>query len=196
MIANDPWKRAEQMARRHDQTTSMWLKLANDGDTAVVVFLGDPHTREAVFLNNKYTAFQEGHRAQGLKPTLRVAFNVALYDSREVKVLEQGVTFLKDLLRIREKYGLGGRAFEVQRHGAAKDPKTTYSILPEHQLTAEQQMAFQALEFHDLAALYAEAAEEQPSPAGQGGARDHVAEARTAPPTAVPQADDDRDLPF
>ena len=33
-------------------------------------------------------------------------------------------------------------------------PKTTYSILPEHQLTAEQQKAFQALPQHDLAKLY------------------------------------------
>jgi hypothetical protein len=83
-----------------------------------------------------------------------VALNVALYDSKEVKVLEQGVMFFKDLVRVREKYGLEKWAFEIQRHGAAKDPKTTYSILPEHQLSAEQQKAFQALPQHDLAKLY------------------------------------------
>ena len=38
--------------------------------------------------------------------------------------------FFKDLVRVREKYGLEKWAFEIQRHGAAKDPKTTYSILP------------------------------------------------------------------
>ncbi|MCA9588115.1 MAG: hypothetical protein KC657_22485, partial [Myxococcales bacterium] len=70
------------------------------------------------------------------------------------KVLEQGVMFFKDLVRVREKYGLEKWAFEIQRHGAAKDPKTTYSILPEHQLSVEQQKAFQALPQHDLAKLY------------------------------------------
>ena len=86
--------------------------------------------------------------------SFRVALNVALYDSKEVKVLEQGVMFFKDLVRVREKYGLEKWAFEIQRHGAAKDPKTTYSILPEHQLSVEQQKAFQALPQHDLAKLY------------------------------------------
>ena len=63
--------------------------------------------------------------------------------------------FFKDLVRVREKYGLEKWAFEIQRHGAAKDPKTTYSILPEHQLSAEQQKAFHALPQHDLEKLYA-----------------------------------------
>ena len=72
-------------------------------------------------------------KAAGTKASLRVALNVALYDSKEVKVPEQGVMFFKDPVRVREKYGLEKWAFEIQRHGAAKDPKTTYSILPEHQ---------------------------------------------------------------
>ena len=88
------------------------------------------------------------------EPSLRVALNVAVYDTKEMKVLEQGVTFFKDLVRVREKYGLEKWAFEIQRHGAAKDPKTTYSILPEHQLTPEQLKEFQALKLQDLEKLY------------------------------------------
>ena len=72
----------------------------------------------------------------------------------ELKVLEQGVTFFKDLVRICDKYGLDKWAFEVTRHGAAKDPKTTYSILPEHQLTPEQLKEFQSLKLQDLEKLY------------------------------------------
>lgn len=98
--------------------------------------------------------FDDKLKAQGLKPSLRVALNVALYDTKEVKVLEQGVTFFKDLVRVREKYGLEKWAFEIQRHGAAKDPKTTYSILPEHQLTPEQLKEFQGLKLQDLEKLY------------------------------------------
>lgn len=59
-------------------------------------------------------------------------------------------------------YGLEKWAFEVQRHGAAKDPKTTYSILPERQLTAEERKSFQAVELLDLPKLYAGELEKEP----------------------------------
>ena len=149
------WQQTEEMAKKHEQSGGHWLKLAGDGDKAVIVFLGEPHPREVAFIDGKYVEVDEKMKAAGTKASLRVALNVALYDSKEVKVLEQGVMFFKDLVRVREKYGLEKWAFEIQRHGAAKDPKTTYSILPEHQLSAEQQRAFQALPQHDLAKLYA-----------------------------------------
>ena len=154
-MAPSMWQQTEEMAKKHDQNSSVWLKLQNDGDKAVIVFLGEPHPREVAFVDGKYVEVDEKMKAEGHKASLRVALNVALFDTQEVKVLEQGVMFFKDLVRVREKYGLDKWAFEVQRHGAAKDPKTTYSLLPEHQLTPEQQRAFQALAQHDLQRLYA-----------------------------------------
>jgi len=159
------WEQTAAMAKQHEQQGGAWLKLANDGDTAVVVFLGEPHPREVVFLDNKYVLFDEKLKAQGHKPSLRVALNVALYETREVKVVEQAVTFFNTLLELRAKYGLEKWAFEVKRRGAAKDPKTTYSILPDRQLTPEEVSAFQALRLHDLPKLYAAEAE-----GGEGGA--------------------------
>jgi hypothetical protein len=154
-MAQDMWQQAEEMAKQHEQSGGLWLKLANDKDRVVVVFLGEPFPRDVCFLDGKYVLFDDELRARGERPSMRVAFNVALYDTKEVKVLEQGLMFFKDLVRIRDKYGLDKWAFEVERHGAAKDPKTTYSILPEHQLSAEEQAAFQALARQDLAAVYA-----------------------------------------
>jgi len=154
-MASSMWQRTEEMAKAHEQTGSVWLKLAGDGDKAVIVFLGEPYPREVCFVEGKYVEFDEKLKAQGLKPSLRVALNVALFDSKEVKVLEQGVIFFKDLVRVRDKYGLEKWAFEIQRHGAAKDPKTSYSILPEHQLSAEERKVFAALTELDLAKLYA-----------------------------------------
>jgi hypothetical protein len=154
-MAIDMWQRTEEMAKEHEQG-GPWLKLANDGDTAVVVFLGEPFPREVCFVDGKYLAFDDTLKAEGQKPSLRIALRVALYDSKEVKVLEQGLMFFKDLVRVREKYGLEKWAFEVQRHGAAKDPKTTYSILPEHQLSLEEQRAFNALPLFSLEELYAD----------------------------------------
>jgi len=154
-MAIDMWKRTEEMAKEHEQG-GPWLKLANDGDTAVVVFLGEPFPREVCFVDGKYLPFDDTLKAEGQKPSLRIALRVAVYDSKEVKVLEQGLMFFKDLVRVREKYGLEKWAFEVQRHGAAKDPKTTYSILPEHQLSLEEQRAFNALPLFSLEELYAD----------------------------------------
>lgn len=154
-MAISMWQQTEEMAKKHEQNGGLWLKLAGDGDKAVVVFLGEPHPREVCFTEGKYVEYDEKAKAAGLKPSLRVALNVALYDSKEVKVLEQGVMFFKDLVRVREKYGLEKWAFEIQRHGAAKDPKTTYSILPEHQLSPEEMKAFKALPQQELGKLYA-----------------------------------------
>ena len=159
------WQQTEEMAKKHDQSSSTWLRLANDGDRAVVVVLGDPFPREVVFIDNKYVVLTEKLKAEGNKGSLRVAFNVAMFDTKEVKVLEQGVVFFKDLNQVREKYGLTKWAFEIRRSGAAKDPKTTYSILPEHQLSPAQQQEFQKLALHDLVAVYQGASAEEAKPA-------------------------------
>lgn len=150
------WQQTEEMAKKHEQDGSQWLKLANDGDKAVVVFLGEPHPREVCFIDGKYVPLDDKLKAQGVKYSMRVAYNVALFDSKEVKVFEQGRMFFNDLVHVRGKYGLEKWAFEVQRHGAPKDPKTNYSILPEHQLSVEQQKEFLALPVLDLKALYNE----------------------------------------
>lgn len=152
-MTSNMWQQTEEMAKKQEQG-GPWLKLQNDGEKAVVVFLGGPFPRELCFVEGKYVQYDEKLKAQGLKCSLRVALNVALYESKEVKVLEQGAVFFRDLVQVREKYGLEKWAFEVQRHGAAKDPKTTYSILPEHQLSAEEQKAFLALPLHELEKLY------------------------------------------
>ncbi|MCP3105372.1 hypothetical protein LZ198_41570 [Myxococcus sp. K15C18031901] len=149
------WEQTAAMAKQHEQAGGSWLKLANDGDSAVVVFLGEPHPRSVVFLDNKYVLFDEKLKALGHKSSLRVALNVAIYGTKEVKVLEQAVTFFNTLMELRAKYGMEKWAFEVKRRGAAKDPKTTYSILPDRQLSEEEMAAFQALPQHDLAKLYA-----------------------------------------
>lgn len=156
----DMWEQTEELAKRHEQNSGFWLKLANDEDTAVVVFLGGPYPREVCFLEGKYVPFDDAARAKGGKSSLRVAINVALYPSKEVKVIEQGAVFFKDLVRVRTKYGLEQWAFEVQRHGAAKDPKTTYSLLPEHKLSDDERRAFLALPLHDLEKMYTEEAED------------------------------------
>ncbi len=120
-MATSMWQQTEEMAKKHDQGTGLWLRLQNDEDKAVVVFLGEPHPREVAFVDGKYVEVDEKMKADGVRASLRIALNVALFDTQEVKVLEQGVVFFKDLVRVREKYGLNKWAFEIQRHGAAEE---------------------------------------------------------------------------
>ena len=76
-MTNSMWQQTEEMAKKHDQGGSLWLKLAGDGDKAVVVFLGEPHPREVAFVDGKYVEFDDKAKQAGLKPSLRVALNVA-----------------------------------------------------------------------------------------------------------------------
>ena len=68
----------------------------------------------------------------------------------DVKVFDQSPTFFKTLAKVRAKYGLEKWSFEVTRSGLGLD--TTYSILPDKQLTEEQIAKNAKLELHDLTA--------------------------------------------
>lgn len=180
------WERTEEMVQEQDQAASKWLKFANDGDTAVLVFLDEPYPRQVCFVDGKYMPFSEELQAQGKRPSLRIAYNVALFDTKEVKVLEQGVMFFKQLMQLRKTRPTEDWAFEITRHGAAKDPKTTYQILPQHKLTDEQKAEFQALELHDLAAMY-ESEEEAEKPPSKPAAKKKSSPSDT-PTIPLPEA--------
>ena len=151
-MANGMWQQTEEMAKKHDQGGSLWLKLAGDGDKAVVVFLGEPHPRRWPSSTAKYVEVDAKMKAAGTKASLRVALNVASTTRKEVKVLEQGVMFFRTS-SASARSTASKWAFEIQRHGAAKDPRPR-TRSSGHQLSVEQQKAFQALPQHDLAKLY------------------------------------------
>ncbi len=153
MAPNELWQQTESMMEQHSKSNN-WLKLKADGDKVVVVFLGNPYPREVCFVDGKCIPYSDELKAQGLKPSLRVSMNVAIYATKEIKIIEQGVYFFKDVVRVRDKYSLEGWAYEICRHGAAKDIDTTYAILPEKELTAEQQKEFQSLPLHDFKEIY------------------------------------------
>ena len=154
------WTETDSMVKRQEAAGGIWVQLKNDGDKEVLVFVGGPYPREVVFVDAKYEIFNESHKAAGHKSTLRVAINAATYPGKEMKVLEMGVMLYRDLAAMREKRPLDRWAFEVQRHGGPKDPKTRYSLLPEVQLSAEEAAAFASLKQHDLASLYDDAADD------------------------------------
>jgi hypothetical protein len=81
---------------------------------------------------------------------MRATFNFYIPGEREMKLIEGGVTWFNDVLKAKDKYGLENWLFEVERHGSSGDPKTSYTILPEEKLTADQSKEIEGMRLHDL----------------------------------------------
>jgi hypothetical protein len=146
------WDIAKQMAERH--TSSTYVRLANDGDKVVGVFLGEPLAREVVWTGEKYLDVKspeaEKYLKKGRSSSLRVAMNIYVLAENVVKVYEMGATVFKDVFKLRDKYGLDTWAFEIERRGAKGDNKTSYTILPEQRLDDAMRKQIAQLELHDL----------------------------------------------
>ena len=73
------WHDAEELAQKVDSASDgMFVKLADDGDKVVGVFIGDPLAREVHWNGERYVScIGEGcdFCAKGKKPGLRVAIN-------------------------------------------------------------------------------------------------------------------------
>jgi hypothetical protein len=142
-------------ARGEGSGTEVWLKLVNDGDRAVVAFLGEPFGREVVFEGNRYVACTAAHQAAGAEVKFRLGVNVAVLAGPVVKVFEMGVATFRDVVALRAKLGFDTWAFEVRREGKPKDQTTRYHVLPERPLTEAERRWLVTATRHDLRALYA-----------------------------------------
>ena len=148
------WDHAQGMADKHSGSGSgLFVRLANNGDKVVGAFLGEPYAREVHWGGERYEecpGSECGFCKEGKRPSLRVSMNFFVPAEGDVKIIEGGVNWFKDLLKVRDKYGLAKWMFEVERHGEAGDSKTTYTILPEEQLTKAQLKELDELRLHDL----------------------------------------------
>jgi hypothetical protein len=149
---SNAWDIAKQMAERH--TSSNFLRLANDGDKVVGVFVGEPLSREVVWTGEKYLDVKnpeaEKYLKRGRASSLRVAMNFYIPAENAVKVYEMGAVVFKDVYKLRDKYGLDTWAFEIERHGGKGDNKTSYTILPEQRMDDAMRRQIAQLQLHDL----------------------------------------------
>ena len=167
----DAWDKAKRKAEEHAQQSGVFAKLANDGDRVVGVFVGDPYAREVVWTGERYETFDpDSPTPKEGRKTLRVSLNFFVPADNAMKVIEGGTTWFKDVLKIKEKYGVKNWQFEVERHGDAGNPKTTYSILPEEKIDDELRARIEAAELHDLEHVTE----------GLGDAADETAQAKAA----------------
>jgi hypothetical protein len=148
------WDKAKQKADEHAQQGGVFVKLANDGDKVVGAFIGEPFAREVVWNGERYeTHDPDNADHQDLRASLRVSVNFFVPAENAMKVIEGGTMWFKDVLKVRDKYGLDKWLFEIERHGEAGNPKTTYSILPEEKLDDAMRERIAGCELNDLERL-------------------------------------------
>lgn len=142
------WAVAEEAVDK--SSSGIFVKLENDGDKVVFFFIGEPYTVEMLWDGEGYIPFTKEHEAAGKKPSPKFKFNVYVPEERAIKIYECNVQTMKTVIAVKKKYGFETKTFEVQRKGKKGDTKTTYSVLPDNDLTAEHREIMGKLPLHDL----------------------------------------------
>jgi hypothetical protein len=148
------WEMAKSMSDKHGNSSGIFVRLTANGDKVVGAFCGEPYAREVLWNGERYEVFDENNPAhQGKRVGMRVSLNFYVPAEGAMKVIEGGSVWFKDLLKVRDKYGLEKWLFEIERHGESGNPKTVYSILPEEKLDDALRADIAAAGLHDLEAL-------------------------------------------
>lgn len=153
---SNAWENAQSLADQHANSGGIFIRLSNNGDKVVGCFYGEPLAREVHWTGEKYeecTGDGCKHCTGGKRPSLRVMLNFFVLAENEMKIIEGGTTWFKDVIKVRDKYGLEKWSFEIERHGESGDPKTSYSILPEEKIDDELRAKLAAAEVHNLAGI-------------------------------------------
>lgn len=150
------WDAAKGLADKHANSGGVFVRLANDGDKVTGVFCGEPYAREVIWTGERYETYDPkntAHQSESKRPSLRVAINFFVLTEGALKVIEGGTQWFKDVLKVRDKYGLDKWSFEIERHGDSGDPKTKYTILPEEKIDDQLRARLTKAELHNLEAV-------------------------------------------
>jgi hypothetical protein len=153
-MSESNWDSVEKQVDDKRTQTSLFLRLEDDGEFAVVAFLGQPMARSAHFVAGR------GYECTGpgcarcaeteRNPSLRVLINCWIVATGLVRIFEMAATTFKDVARLRRKYPSDEWLFTVTRHGARGDAVTTYSVVPARRFTEGERDLLAKVELHDL----------------------------------------------
>ena len=147
------WNSAENTADDVVSSSCIFIRLPSDGDKTVGAFCGEPYSRKVIWNDGRYESYDPTNpQHEGKRPAFRVALNFFVLAERRMKIIEGGITWFRDLKKVRGKYGLDEWLFEIERHGEGKE--TTYSILPETKIDDQVQAMIAAEELFDLEQFY------------------------------------------
>ena len=151
---SDGWDTTKELADQHG-ISGLFVRLADDGDKVVGAFLGDPYPREMHWAPKSWKECPEDSCnlcVNGERPSLRVSINFYVLATKNLKIIEGGVMWFNDIVKARKNHGLDKTLFEIERHGAAHDTRTRYTILPKRDqpLTPELKQEIDGLRLYDL----------------------------------------------
>jgi hypothetical protein len=127
--------------KRNDDTMDFLVHLANDRDRVVGAFCGEPLVKHVHWVDGRSETCVGagcGWCKQGRRRSFRAEMNFYVPAKREMKIIQGGERWFRDVLKLREKYGLDRWLYEVERHGGFGDSKTYYSILPERPIDPQR----------------------------------------------------------
>lgn len=145
------WDNAKALAEKHAAAGGIFVRMQNDGDKVIGVFCGEPYAKEVYWDGQKY--IDTPPEGSALKPSLRVSLNFYVPADGSMKIIEGGTAWFKDVLELKDKYGLEKYSFEVKRHGKKGDPKTKYTILPDAPVDDATRVKIAAAGLHDLGSV-------------------------------------------
>jgi len=157
------WDDAKKHSEEQKAAGGIFLRLKDHGEKFIGAFLGDPHYRHFVWneATSRYEDWTKAHEAAGKTKTTRYSINIfvlkigagkelkAVPLTEAMKVWECNNQTFTDIIKVKEKYGLG-HFYEVERNGKKGNPKSTYSILPETKIDEEYAKIIAGLTLHDL----------------------------------------------
>jgi hypothetical protein len=146
----------DQAAKRAEESGGgNFLRLTADKEKAVVALVDGPVEVEESFWNEttgRGEPFTEEHRAKGKTPRVTFKLNVFVRGEKKNKILGTTAACFKDFTKVKSKYSITKCWFEIERHGAKGDTKTTYTILPDDDMTDEDRKMIAAAPLLDLKA--------------------------------------------
>lgn len=174
---NTGWETAKDLSKKHAEAGGLFVELKDHGDKVAGVFCGEPYAREVVWDDEDgYTPYDPHGKHAGQRANLRVALNFYVPAVGGMKIIEGGSRWFKSILAVRAKFPLDQWSVEIERQGGARDPKTTYTVLPHEQLDAATRAKIASMPLHDLERVLA--GDTEPAPARPA--------ASSPAPTAVP----------
>ena len=145
------WDNAKKLAEQHAAAGALFVRLQNDGDKVIGIFCGEPYAREVYWNGETYSDTPPDGNAG--RSSLRVSLNFFVPAEGAMKIIEGGTAWFRDVLEVREKYGLDKWSFEVKRRGKKGDTKTKYSILPDAPVDDGLRARIAATALHDLSTI-------------------------------------------
>ncbi|MDP3940638.1 MAG: hypothetical protein Q8R92_21195 [Deltaproteobacteria bacterium] len=155
----DAWDAALATAKDIAKRASIYVRLEDDEDTVVGAFVGDPRIREVHWTGQTYVDCGGSDcRAcrKGSRKSVKVMVCFYVRDECRMKVVEGGIGWFKLVCRATKKLGRELWWYQIERVGQKGDPKTTYSITPEEEITDSEMAEIRATNILDLSHIGSE----------------------------------------